>query len=64
MLSKAFQEDMPEQMFVFPVREGARLPDAFAKFAEIPSDALTIRPEEIEANRERWIREWTEIVLR
>ena len=64
MLSEAFQEDMPDQMFVFPVREGAELPPAFEKFAEIPTQALRISPDEIEANRERWIREWTEIVLR
>jgi thiamine transport system substrate-binding protein len=64
MLSEAFQEDMPEQMFVFPVRESVELPPAFERFAEIPAKALTIPPDDIEANRERWIREWTEIVLR
>ena len=65
MLSRAFQADMPEQMFVFPVREGVELPESFAKFADLADDSgATVAPDDIEQNRERWIREWTEIVLR
>ncbi len=64
MLSKRFQEDMPEQMYVFPIRNGAALPPAFTEFADIPSDPLTLPSDQIDQNRERWIREWTETVLR
>ncbi|MSO79429.1 MAG: thiamine ABC transporter substrate-binding protein [Acidimicrobiia bacterium] len=64
MLSKPFQEDVPEQMYVFPVRDGAVVPPAFAKFAQVPDDPLTLSADLIDENRERWIREWTEIVLR
>ncbi len=64
MLSLAFQEDLPLQMFVLPVDPMAILPDSFHQFNEYPSDPATLAPDVIAANRERWIQEWTEAVLR
>ncbi|HUG65963.1 MAG TPA: thiamine ABC transporter substrate-binding protein [Gaiellaceae bacterium] len=64
MLSKRFQEDIPLQMFVFPVRTDAALPREFAEFAVVPERPLQLRPEQIEENRERWVDEWTAIVVR
>ncbi len=64
MLSPAFQEDMPLQMFVFPVNRNAQLPEEFANFAVIPQKTAQVSPEVITLNRERWIRDWTETVLR
>jgi thiamine transport system substrate-binding protein len=64
MLSKRFQEDMPLQMFVFPVREDAELPEVFTKFAEIPDDPLSLPAARIGSQRERWIDQWTDTVLR
>jgi thiamine transport system substrate-binding protein len=63
MLSPAFQEDVPTSMFVFPVREDATLPPVFARWAVVPESPLELPPEEIGANRDRWIREWTDVVL-
>jgi thiamine transport system substrate-binding protein len=64
MLSKRFQEDIPLQMFVFPARTDAALPPEFERFAVVPEEPLELPPEEIEENRERWVDEWTEIVVR
>jgi thiamine transport system substrate-binding protein len=64
MLSERFQEDVPGAMFVYPVREGVPLPDAFAEHAIQPEAPLTMPPDEIAAGRDRWIDEWTQIVLR
>ena len=64
MLSKRFQEDIPLQMFVFPAREDAALPPEFEQFAVVPEDPLDLPPEAIEQNRERWVDEWTDIVVR
>jgi thiamine transport system substrate-binding protein len=64
MLSPAFQQDVPTSMFVFPVREGVELPPAFERWAVVPDAPLELPPEEIGENRERWIREWTDVVLR
>ena len=64
MLSRRFQEDVPLQMFVFPVRDDARLPAVFTRFADVPTDPATLPPSVIGAHREQWIDEWTDTVLR
>lgn len=64
MLSKRFQEDIPLQMFVFPVNQTAELNDTFQEFLAIPEKTVFVSPEDITENRESWIREWTETVLR
>jgi thiamine transport system substrate-binding protein len=64
MLSKQFQEDMPLQMFVYPIDPNAALPEEFVKYAQVPSRPATLAPEEIAANRDRWIQEWTDVVLK
>jgi thiamine transport system substrate-binding protein len=64
MLSKRFQEDIPLQMFVFPARSDAALPREFEQFAVIPESPLELPPEAIEENRERWVDEWIDIVVR
>jgi thiamine transport system substrate-binding protein len=64
MLSKRFQEDIPLQMYVFPARRDAALPPVFERFAVVPEHPLELPPEEIDANRERWVDEWTNIVVR
>lgn len=63
LLGKAFQEDMPLQMFVFPVNPEAQLPDVFTQYAAIPDEPVTLSAADIDANRDRWIQAWTEIVL-
>ena len=64
LLSRPFQEDIPLQMWVFPVHPEATLPDVFVRYAQIPDRPAVIDPAEIEANREVWIEAWTDIVLR
>ncbi len=63
MLSPAFQEDIPLQMFVFPVNREAQLPAAFTDNVDIPEHPATLAPDLINANREAWINAWTETVL-
>jgi thiamine transport system substrate-binding protein len=64
MLAKRFQQDIPLQMFVFPARSDATLPPEFVKYAFVPAHPLELKPAEIEANRERWVDQWTDIVVR
>jgi thiamine transport system substrate-binding protein len=64
MLSTTFQEDMPLQMYVFPVNQNASLDETFVKFLALPQKPASLAPAEIAANREKWLREWTEAVLR
>jgi thiamine transport system substrate-binding protein len=64
LLSPRFQADVPLTMFVFPVRKGVPLPAVFRKFAPTVPHPLELPPKTIGANRDRWIRAWTETVLR
>ncbi len=67
MLSKRFQEDVPLSMFVFPVIKDATLPPEFVKYAHVPSPPtapMDLPPDKIEANRDRWVKEWTDLVIR
>ena len=54
MLSVPFQEDMPLQMFVYPVNQKAVLPEPFQKFAQVPGQPATLDPQVIARNRDAW----------
>ncbi len=64
MLGREFQEDVPLQMFVYPVNPNAALPDEFLEFAQAPEQTAELPTSEIAANRDRWIQEWTNAVLK
>ncbi len=63
MLSTTFQDDMPLNMFVYPVSSKATVPDEFVKYSVVPEHPLSLPPDEIATNRDRWIDEWTSTVL-
>jgi thiamine transport system substrate-binding protein len=64
MLGQTFQEDMPLNMFVYPANENAVLPAEFMAWTQVPEETAVFNPQTIDANRERWIEAWTEVVLR
>lgn len=64
MLSKAFQEDIPLNMFVYPALETAVLPAVFTQNSAIPAQPATLDYAQIAANREAWVQAWTEVVVR
>jgi thiamine transport system substrate-binding protein len=64
MLDVRFQEDLPLQMFVFPVNRKAQLPQEFVRYAQIPAKPATLDPALIAEKREAWIEAWTQAVLR
>jgi thiamine transport system substrate-binding protein len=64
MLSATFQEDLPLQMFVFPVNPTTQLDETFVKYLTNPVSTAQISPDEIGANREKWLQEWTDAILR
>jgi thiamine transport system substrate-binding protein len=64
MLGKQFQEDMPLQMYVYPVNPAATLPEAFVEYAQTPTQPATLDPGIIAAKREAWIQAWTDVVLK
>ncbi len=64
MLSTQFQEDIPLNMFVFPVNSRVALQPEFVQYLAVPENPVVLDPADIAANREDWIRAWTETVLR
>lgn len=64
MLSVPFQEDLPLQMFVYPVNENAELPEIFVEHSHVPENPVMMDYESIDENRDQWIQAWTETVLR
>ncbi|MFD7689516.1 thiamine ABC transporter substrate binding subunit [Streptomyces sp. NPDC059781] len=64
LISKPFQDDMPLNMFVYPVREGAQVPEDFVKFGPQAKDPQTMDPAKIADNRDQWVKSWTSLVLK
>ena len=62
MLSKTFQEELPLNMFVYPVNQNAQLPELFILHAQVVENPSTLSYEEIAANRDTWIETWVEVM--
>lgn len=63
-LSQQFQEDVPLQMYVYPVHPDVALPEVFTKYAQAPEAAASLAPEVIAENRDAWIQAWTDVVMK
>ncbi|GGX22050.1 thiamine ABC transporter substrate-binding protein [Streptomyces lomondensis] len=64
LISERFQQDMPLNMFVYPVREGAQVPAEFAKYGPQAKDPETMDPAKIADHRDQWVKSWTSLVLK
>ena len=64
MLTPEVQAALPDSMYVFPVADGAGLPEAWAEFAPRPEEPLAVDAAEIDENRDAWLTEWQDIVSR
>ncbi|MFE5668198.1 thiamine ABC transporter substrate binding subunit [Streptomyces niveus] len=64
LVSKTFQEDMPLNMFVNPVVDGAKLPALFTDHGAVVDSPETVAPEKIAKNRDEWIQSWSSLVVK
>lgn len=64
MLHKEFQEDIPLQMFVYPVNKLATLPQEFVDYTQSPQNPASMLSETIDTRREQWIQDWTDTVIK
>ncbi|MFH9403335.1 thiamine ABC transporter substrate binding subunit [Streptomyces sp. NPDC017638] len=64
LLTREFQQDMPLNMFVYPVVEGVAVPADFTKYGPAAKDPETLAPDRIAANRDQWVSSWTSLVLK
>ncbi|WP_051062436.1 thiamine ABC transporter substrate-binding protein [Ilumatobacter nonamiensis] len=63
LVTTEFQEALPLDVFVFPANADAALDPVFTEYAVIPESSREIDPDTVDANREAWIDEWTDLVL-
>ncbi len=61
MVSRQVQEAIPELMYMFPVDEEAELPEDWAAWAKVSERPWTVDAGDIEANRDTWLRDWSDI---
>ena len=64
MISTQFQEDIPLNMFVFPVNKNAYIPEEFLEHIQVPDHPAVVDTDEIAENRDVWIEAWRELMLR
>ncbi len=63
LVSERFQQELALNLFVYPANQAVELPAEFDDFAVVPADSRSLDPALIDAERSRWIDEWTELVL-
>lgn len=63
MLSEPFQADIPLTMFVYPVID-VELPEVFVEHGARAADPYLLPSEVVADNRDDWVEEWSDIVLR
>jgi thiamine transport system substrate-binding protein len=61
MAGRAFQEALPDNMYVFPVDPGAELPPAWAEYAVPADDPETLPESVIAAHRAEWLETWADV---
>jgi thiamine transport system substrate-binding protein len=62
MLNKSFQEDMPLQMYVYPVIPEASVPAVFTQNTQSPANPASLDPVIIAAKRDAWIKGWNDVM--
>lgn len=62
MLSDAFQAALPENMYVYPVSSSVTVPAEWEQYAPLADAPWSVDPAQIDANRDSWIQEWTQVV--
>lgn len=62
MLSPEVQESIPGSMYMYPVVANTVLPEEWRKFAPLSSNPIEVSSDDIGANRDRWIKDWTEAI--
>ena len=62
-IGKEWQEDLPMQMFVYPVNELAELPEEFELYGKPAINPVMPDPELVAEKHDEWVRIWAEEVL-
>ncbi len=63
LLSPAVQAAIPESMYVYPVDSSVQLPESWVQFAPMADKPYTVAPADIAADRDAWLKAWTDLVV-
>jgi thiamine transport system substrate-binding protein len=63
LLSTRFQQTIPTQMYMYPVDSHAELPATWKRYGPLSDSPFRVDADLIEAQREDWITQWTDIVV-
>ena len=64
MSQRSFQEALPDNMYVYPVDSTAKLPAGWDTFAPVAPKPYVVKPADITANRDAWLRQWSDVTGR
>jgi len=64
LISERFQSEVALNLFVYPANSDVPLPPEFVEYSVQPEFPPALDPATIAANRESWIDQWTDLVLR
>lgn len=62
LLSDAVQASIPGAMYMYPVSSAVDLPQEWAQWAPLSEQPYEVPLDDIAANRDTWVREWTDLV--
>lgn len=60
LLSREFQDTIAETMYMYPIDDGATVPEEWQKFAPAPEATHDLAPAVIDRGREGWLKTWSE----
>jgi thiamine transport system substrate-binding protein len=63
LLSEAVQADLPGQMWVYPIKPEAPLPEDWVRWAPLAEDPWSLPAADIAAQRERWLAAFNDQIL-
>lgn len=63
ILSKDFQEMIPDNQFMYPVNAEADIPEVFRKYAPVPSDTMLLETAYIKDNIDKWLEDWERLMM-
>lgn len=61
LLSAPVQQAIPDSMYMFPVDSSIPLPKDWAAWAKVAPKPFDVPAAQIEANRDGWLRQWTDL---
>ncbi|MBB1242071.1 thiamine ABC transporter substrate-binding protein [Streptomyces durbertensis] len=62
LVGEEFQKDLPLNMWVHPARADVELPEVFTRYGVEVEKPHVVAPEDIEANREQWVKQWASLM--